>query len=61
MTKAQRKKTHENINALTHEQVAAIVRHTFPRVRGEHIDGLAKQLIAGAHAEVSPRNHKRKR
>ena len=55
MTKAQRRKTHENINALTHEQVAAIVRHTFPRVKGEHVDALAQKVIAGAHAEVSPK------
>ena len=59
MTTNQRRKIHEDINRLTHEQVAAIVRHTFPRVRGEHVDGLAKKVIAGAHKMISPRKTQR--
>lgn len=61
MNKEQRRKTHHEINGLTHEQVAAIVRHTFPRVKAEHVDGLAKKIIAGAHKMISPRKTQRGR
>jgi hypothetical protein len=55
MTTNQRRDLHRAINALTPDQVAAIVRRTHPRVRGDRVDAIAKRVIAGAHRQVSPR------
>jgi hypothetical protein len=59
VTKVERRKIHQAINNLTSEEVAAIVRRNFPRPRGSRIDALAKQVIAGAHRQVSPRKTQR--
>jgi hypothetical protein len=55
MTTNQRRDLHRAINALTPDQVAAIVRRTHPRVRGNQVDTIAKRVIAAAHRQVSPR------
>jgi hypothetical protein len=55
MTKTERRKLHRAINAITPDQVAAIVRKSHPRVRAGQVDALAKQVIARAHRQVSPR------
>jgi hypothetical protein len=55
MTKTERAKLHASINALTHDEVTAIVRQTFPRAKGAKIDALAKAAISNAHRHVSPR------
>jgi ribosomal protein L11 len=55
MNKTERRKTHQAINSLTSEQVAAIVKQNFPRVKRSRIDELAKAVIANAHRQVSPR------
>jgi hypothetical protein len=55
MNKAERRKTHQAINSLTSDQVAAIVKQTFPRVKRARIDELAKAVLANAHRQVSPR------
>ena len=59
MNKAERRKTHRAINALSHEEVADIVKKTFPRLKGSRIDELAKAAIATAHRQVSPRQQPR--
>jgi hypothetical protein len=55
MSKEERRKTHQAINRLTSDQVAAIVKQNFPRVKRSRIDELAKAVIANAHRQVSPR------
>lgn len=55
MTKSQRRELHAAINALTHDEVAAIVKKEFPRANGHRIDELAKRAIAEAHRIVSSR------
>lgn len=59
MTKTERRKMHRVLNALSHDQVAAIVRQQFPRAKGARVDSLAKQVIAGAHRVISPRKIQR--
>lgn len=54
-TKAGRRRLHQGLNDLTKGEVAAIVLQTFPRAKGTRVDELAKQVIAGAHRQVSPR------
>ena len=58
MTKNQRRDLHRAINALTPDQVAAIVRRTHPRVKSGQVDTIAKRAIAAAHRQVSPRQRK---
>ncbi len=55
MTKAERRQLHDALNDLSRKEVAAIVRQSFPQARGARIDALARRVIAGAHAEVSPK------
>jgi hypothetical protein len=55
MNKKQRATLHVQINGLSPEEVAAIVKQQHPRAKGARADQLAKQLIAGAHRQVSPR------
>ncbi len=59
MTKAERRRLHEGINALTHKEVAEIIRRSFPRARGARIDAMAKSVISNAHRQVSPRQNPR--
>ncbi|MGD1082496.1 MAG: hypothetical protein ABR881_29620 [Candidatus Sulfotelmatobacter sp.] len=59
MTKAERRKIHHAINGLSHDQVAAIVRRNFPQAKGARVDEMAKQVIAGAHRQVSPQKIQR--
>lgn len=54
-SKQERGDLHAAINALSREEVAAIVKKEFPRVRGKRADKLAKELIGDAHRLVSPR------
>ena len=54
-TLSSRRKLHIAINALTHAEVAAIVRQQYPRARGKEIDELARQMVGQAHSLVSPR------
>jgi len=53
--KASRRKLHADIKRLTPGEVAAIVSQQFPMAKGPRIDALAKQIIAGAHRQISPR------
>jgi hypothetical protein len=55
MTKSQRRKIHEHINAISREDLADLVRQNFPRARGKRIDELAKQILNATHRQVSPR------
>jgi hypothetical protein len=55
VTKTERRKLHRAVNALTPDQVAAIVRQTHPRVKARQVDTMAKRVIAAAHRQVSPR------
>ena len=55
MKKTERRKVHEAINDLSNEEVAAIVRQTFPRVKNAQVDELARAVISNAHRQVSPR------
>jgi hypothetical protein len=55
MTKTERRKLPRAINAITPDQVAAIVRRTHPRVKSGQVDTIAKRVIAAAHRQVSPR------
>jgi hypothetical protein len=55
MTKAQRAKLHRSINDLSPQDVAGIVKQSFPRAKGGKIDQLARVVIARAHRQVSPR------
>jgi ribosomal protein L11 len=55
MTKKQRANLHAAINSLTLDEVAGIVREQFPKAKSSRIDALAKQIVSGAHREVSPR------
>lgn len=52
ITKQSRRDLHAAINELTHDEVAAIVRQQYPRIK---LDEVAKAAIAGAHRIVSPR------
>jgi hypothetical protein len=54
-TKAQRRKLHASINTLSGDQVAAIVRQNFPRLKAARADEMANAVIARAHRQVSPR------
>jgi hypothetical protein len=58
MTTNQRRDLHRAINALTPDQVGAIVRRTHPRVKSGQVDTIAKRVIAAAHRQVSPRQRK---
>ena len=53
--KQTRRELHSAINALTRDELAAIVHEQHPRGKGKRIDELAKDLIAKAHRVVSPR------
>jgi hypothetical protein len=55
MTKTERRKLHRAVNALTPDQVAAIVRKSHPRVRDNQVDAIARRVISAAHRQVSPR------
>ena len=55
MKKKTRRDLHAAINALTHDEVAAIVQKAHPRAKRERIDELAKLAIEAAHRKVSPR------
>jgi hypothetical protein len=55
MTKSQRRNLHRAINALTPEEVGAIVRRTYRLKNGQGTDAIAKRVIAAAHRQVSPR------
>lgn len=55
MRKKARRTLHAAINALTHDEVAEIVKKAHPRARGARLDELAKHAIARAHRIVSPR------
>ena len=55
MNKAQRARLHRSINGLSPQDVAGIVKKTFPRSKGAKLDQLAKAVIANAHRQVSPR------
>jgi ribosomal protein L11 len=59
MSKAERRKTHQAINSLTSDQVAAIVKQNFPRVKRARVNELAKRVVANAHRIVSPRKIQR--
>jgi hypothetical protein len=58
MTKTECGNLHRAINALTPDQVTAIVRRTHPRVKAGQVDTIAKRVIAAAHRQVSPRQRK---
>jgi hypothetical protein len=60
MNKAGRRKLHSAINGLSHEDVAAMVRSSFPGIRAGKVNQVAKGVIAGAHRAVSPRGQPRK-
>jgi hypothetical protein len=55
MNKAQRSKLHRSINGLSPQDLAGIVKQSFPRTKGGKIDALAKAVVARAHRQVSPR------
>lgn len=55
MDKTTRRKLHAAINGLTHEELGAIVRRTHRLKAGQGTDTIAKQVIAAAHRQVSPR------
>jgi len=55
MNKAQRGKLHRSINGISPQDVAGIVKQSFPRAKGGRIDALAKAVVAKAHRQVSPR------
>jgi hypothetical protein len=55
MTKSQRSNLHRAINALTPEEVGAIVRRTYRLKANQDTDTIAKKVIAAAHRQVSPR------
>lgn len=55
MKKADRKRLHAAINSISAAEIASIIQQQFPRAKGPKIDALAKQVIAGAHRQVSPR------
>jgi hypothetical protein len=59
MTKAQRAKLHLSINDISPQDVAGIVKQSFPRAKGGKVDELAKRVIANAHRIVSPRKIQR--
>jgi hypothetical protein len=55
VNKAQRARLHRSINGLSPQDVAGIVKQSFPRAKAGRIDALAKVVIANAHRQVSPR------
>jgi hypothetical protein len=55
MNKAQRGKLHRAINGISPQDVAGIVKQSFPRAKGGKIDQLAKAVVANAHRIASPR------
>lgn len=55
MNKTQRAKLHRSINGLSPQDLAGIVKQSFPKAKGGRIDQLAKAVIAKAHRQVSPR------
>jgi hypothetical protein len=55
MNKAQRGKLHRAINGVRPQDVAGIVKQSFPRAKAGKIDQLARDVIAKAHRQVSPR------
>jgi hypothetical protein len=55
MDKSQRGRLHEAINDLSAQDVAGIVKQSFPRAKAGKIDQLARDVIAKAHRQVSPR------
>jgi hypothetical protein len=55
MNKAQRGRLHRSINGLSSQDVAGIVKQSFPRAKGGKIDALAKVVVAKAHRQVLPR------
>lgn len=54
MNKEQRRKMHEAINNLSHEEVRSIVRTAYPKATGEKMDELAKKIVSLAHEKISP-------
>jgi hypothetical protein len=55
MKKKERRALHAAINALSHDEVAEIVKKAHPRAKRSRIDELAKAAIAAAHRIVTPR------
>jgi hypothetical protein len=55
VNKFQRRKLHGAINDISPQEVAGIVRQSFPRAKGGRIDALAKAVVAKAHRQVAPR------
>jgi hypothetical protein len=55
LNQEQRRNMHRAINALTAEELAAIVRRTYRLKAGQGTDAIAKRVIAAAHRQVSPR------
>jgi hypothetical protein len=55
VNKAQRGKLHRAINGISPQDVAGIVKQSFPRAKAGKIDQLARDVIAKAHRQVSPR------
>lgn len=54
-SKQSRRDLHVAINALTRDEVAAIVREQYPRATGKRVDELAREMIGEAHRLVSPK------
>jgi len=42
-------------NALSHEEVAQIVKQSYPEAPARNVDRIAKLLIEDAHRSISPR------
>jgi hypothetical protein len=55
MNKFQRRKLHGAINDISAQDLAGIVKQSFPRAKAGKIDELARDVIAKAHRQVSPR------
>lgn len=55
MNKKERREWHEMINGLSHAEVEAIVKKSYPQMRPRHVDRIAKLLIEDAHRSISPR------
>jgi hypothetical protein len=59
MNKAQRGKLHRAINGISPQDVAGIVKQSFPRAKGGKIDQLAKAVLSrthtGSHLRAKPR------
>ena len=50
-----RRQLHASINALTHDEIAEIIRRVHPRAKATRIDELARAAVAQAHRLVSPK------